>query len=146
MIEKITPTNVGLKINEALEINDDQRNMMIFEMGSDYFQMYADGDEEFRRRVTTGDNGKAFWNWFTRQFYMASTEFLNTPNLKHYSSIIRRELFRELIPQKICRFYLPYDIVQRLINTKKDGTDTDKNTGTTDCQVPGVAQQSGEQE
>jgi hypothetical protein len=144
MSEKITPSNVGLKLNQALEIDDEQRNMMIFEMGSNYFQMYADGDEDFRRRITTGQNGKAFWNWFTRQFYMAAAEYLSLPNLMKFGSMIRKELFDDIIPAKICRFYLPYSIVQRLTNTNAYETDRNSKPGTTDCRVPGMAEQPKE--
>lgn len=137
-MERITPTNVGAKLNDALKMNDDECNMLLFEMGCDYFGLYAEGDEAFRRSITTGPTGKLLWSWFSNQFYMAASEFLIVIHDVQCDTATRRRAFREFIPRKISSFFPPYAMIKRF-NKQQDEQDR-RNTGTTPGEVSHVAQ------
>lgn len=129
-------------LNDALKLNDDERNMMLFEMGSDYFSLYADGDEDFRKNITTGPTGKLLWSWFSNQFYMAANEFLIVIHDVECDTATRRRAFMEFVPRKISSFFPPYAMIKRF-NKQQDGQDR-RNDGTTPGKVSHVAQQSRE--
>lgn len=143
-MERITPTNVGEKLNKALRITDDERNIILFEMGCEYFSRYADGDEEMRRAITTGQSGKLLWSWFSNQFYMASSEFLSVMCNVNCDTATRRRIFRDVVPEKISSFFPPYAIIKRFTNLNERCNE--RNNRTKAGEIPDVAHQSGQQE
>jgi hypothetical protein len=143
-MERITPTNVGEKLNKTLRITDDERNTILFEIGCDYFSRYADGDEEMRRSITTGQSGKLLWSWFSNQFYMASSEFLSVMCNANCDTATRRRIFIEVVPEKINRFFPPYAMIKRF-NKQEDEQNCGNNRAAA-CQIPDVAHQPGKQE